>query len=925
MRILIETQNLIDFPYRTDAGKIFQFNNEKVDGLVYEILYGWPTCYLVSGYRGAGKTSFLKKVEEKCKQENARKENAKKLLFVYSNFSRFENRTNFLRKIIRDLKETLADESKGAEESVVAELDELYKKTFYAVKQEHVKESQEEDSTEFTLNTKEFIQKIIKALSPIVLPLVAEPLYYLIPAASAAKTYEWIIKTIVFLASILLAFYNTLQVTTKYTVKTTESHKNSEESLTDDDIINYYLERLIDKFSDAQYRLIFVLDELDKVDDTELESLLKEMKPWLVRGMADFIIVAGQRLTMKYYQLRDGDDELLASLFSKVVHINLLPQYNFEIIFNDFLFKGFAKNNVDEFELKSFAEMEGLEAEQVAQLRDHYIYRSKRLPRTFMNLIRQDLKWKQNQAYLEVPNTKYDCEKKKSEILKNLFEKVSLNALIPETAADYLNMYLYRVSASVDCAADTELIPDKIPEDYPYLARFLKNFRDEFLQTAVNNGLTKIFQPVQPVTEKIKEETAEVKKEESTKEEMPNVIDAGLQKFRDDFLSFFNNLIKHFSFFSPVQVADGPINLSFQYLVNEYNNRRVFLFPTITDPIINQPIKYFQSRINDYEIFKGLRNLFASYSIRIASLHESLFKEFCLRTIKENMNGRFSAGAEIRPSLKEVAHFIILRNTDEGNDYAIAFRYQYIEGPISISQDDTGKLASYLEELNLVSNTGNYIIQIIFTSETNSDFEKEEVNASVKIKSIRPDFTDRIRYILLPTAWANDLKGKLIRISETLVPYQTGAVENREKAKQTSESRKTRTSQKKAPQPGATGIHYPDDIQKGRWGMLSERNNRKITATVRKDPDEKKWFYVNLKVESTRADHPLSGKVTFHLHDSFDPDQVTVIARNNVAEIKDLGCYEAFTVGASCDNNTTFLELDLNELKDAPDDFKYQR
>ena len=69
MRVLIETKNLIDFHYRADTSSIFPFNNDKVNALVYEILYGWPTCYLVSGYRGAGKTSFLKKVEEKCKEK----------------------------------------------------------------------------------------------------------------------------------------------------------------------------------------------------------------------------------------------------------------------------------------------------------------------------------------------------------------------------------------------------------------------------------------------------------------------------------------------------------------------------------------------------------------------------------------------------------------------------------------------------------------------------------------------------------------------------------------------------------------------------------------------------------------------------------------------------------------------------------------
>jgi hypothetical protein len=42
-----------------------------------------------------------------------------------------------------------------------------------------------------------------------------------------------------------------------------------------------------------------------------------------------------------------------------------------------------------------------------------------------------------------------------------------------------------------------------------------------------------------------------------------------------------------------------------------------------------------------------------------------------------------------------------------------------------------------------------------------------------------------------------------------------------------------------------------------------------------------------------------------------------------VAEITDLSAFEAFTVGATCDNNTVMLELDLNTLPDAPKGFKY--
>ena len=75
--------------------------------------------------------------------------------------------------------------------------------------------------------------------------------------------------------------------------------------LSDDNITEYDLGKVLDNFTGGGYKLVFILDELDKVDDDELTSLLKEMKPWLVKGQVDFILIAGQKLTLKYYNLRE--------------------------------------------------------------------------------------------------------------------------------------------------------------------------------------------------------------------------------------------------------------------------------------------------------------------------------------------------------------------------------------------------------------------------------------------------------------------------------------------------------------------------------------------------------------------------------------------------------------------------------------------
>lgn len=120
---------------------------------------------------------------------------------------------------------------------------------------------------------------------------------------------------------------------------------------------------------------------------------------------------------------------------------------------------------------------------------------------------------------------------------------------------------------------------------------------------------------------------------------------------------------------------------------------------------------------------------------------------------------------------------------------------------------------------------------------------------------------------------------------------------------------------------GRVHIIDKDDPEKGRWGGLSERNGRRLTACVQKAFGGDDWFAVDLRVESTDADRPLTGQVVFHLHPTLYPNTQTVIAVDNVAKLG-VFAYGAFTVGVEADEGATQLELDLSELSDAPERFR---
>ncbi len=115
-----------------------------------------------------------------------------------------------------------------------------------------------------------------------------------------------------------------------------------------------------------------------------------------------------------------------------------------------------------------------------------------------------------------------------------------------------------------------------------------------------------------------------------------------------------------------------------------------------------------------------------------------------------------------------------------------------------------------------------------------------------------------------------------------------------------------------------------DDTQKGKWGGQRENGGWKVfvkgpITPLSSDPD---YFRVCLNVVSTDPERkPLTGRVSFYLHDTFRPEVETVMASNGIADLE-IVSYGAFTVGVECEDGTP-LEIDLaDEDIEAPRRFK---
>lgn len=424
MRIFVNTNKLTDSPYNGPSDDHFVFDQENIDELVQDIQNGAPTCYLVSGYRGAGKSSFIKKVEYDIKVNN-------KIIFVHTSFAKYQSKNYLLRKLIRGLYQNLSNEAnvksysslKADEESIEKEkrtsvlLETLYEKTFHETVDNLVDQNKKEKQTKIEVNVILFI------------------IFTLTFSLSLSNIiYQWLdnnaIPTIIaLLGSLIGAIKTFVDYKTTWTSTTTFSREFQRKSLYDDEIADYHFYNLLDGLKKNGFKVVFVLDELDKVREDEVESLINEMKPYLVSGKATFIVVAGQELYFKHRSSESIDDAILGTLFSRVIHVPLLPIAGFRELFVELV--DLKKSKLDN-------------ASGLGGYVDYLIFKSKRVPRKFINLIRQEMFWEKNQAFLEINLDKSEFETYSKVV--NAIQKIDdqdISVRFYDGTRDYFTMKLF--------------------------------------------------------------------------------------------------------------------------------------------------------------------------------------------------------------------------------------------------------------------------------------------------------------------------------------------------------------------------------------------------------------------------------------------------------------------------------------------------
>ncbi|MFN5168992.1 MAG: AAA family ATPase [Cyclobacteriaceae bacterium] len=384
MEIEINSSVLIDSPYEKGQEKVFSIDESIVENLVNDITLGHPTCYLISGYKGVGKTSLVRRVEEQINDTKEKNE----VVFVYTSFTGFSKSNNLIRKLVRelflrvektqkfkDLKEDI-DDPDNFKDSLTL----FYAQTFYEVSETKELGQSIEKTWLFDLPVRDLVKVLVKQMSPLLLLfLFATPLVGTIG-------FQWIMWLLP-IAAVLWAMFNILSINYTFRKDSVNRRNFLIKSLYDDEIAETIFLSLLKTAKKKGFRIVFVLDELDKADQNQIDSLISELKVFLVSGFASFILVGGQDFYYKYRYESELDDSVLSSLFSKVYHVPVSSA----VILKNFFLQSVMKSD------SALSEDDRLRLEEFI---DYLIVKSRLIPRRFINNLKQHTKWIGQRAFL---------------------------------------------------------------------------------------------------------------------------------------------------------------------------------------------------------------------------------------------------------------------------------------------------------------------------------------------------------------------------------------------------------------------------------------------------------------------------------------------------------------------------------------------
>jgi Cdc6-like AAA superfamily ATPase len=165
-------------------------------------------------------------------------------------------------------------------------------------------------------------------------------------------------------------------------------------------------------------KLVFILDEIDKMDFKEAEDIFRSLKSLFLKGNVFFFVITGKVFYYEWLRKRTSEDDIFFSLFTRIIHIRLFSENEFESIARQ-LSNKFPKN-----------------------LLMHLMYKAKGTPREFYRELSRFVDWSDQQPKLIIPKSSETLLKISAElypIIQAQYHDIEIDTRIDIGIKDHLH------------------------------------------------------------------------------------------------------------------------------------------------------------------------------------------------------------------------------------------------------------------------------------------------------------------------------------------------------------------------------------------------------------------------------------------------------------------------------------------------------
>lgn len=394
MRIDLDKKYLQDITKGNHDLLISEEQQQEMERIKGMLLQDIRFCSLITGYRGTGKSSFIKYILNKFQDEN------ENILVVSFNAAKYQNYSTFIRRFVREL--FFQMDRKGV---VSKQLRKMYYHTFFDIKETYLNNFHKFkiENAETENEEKEQIKGDVNILK-LVGVLLKIAIYILSIIAIWNNSYNVFFKVIcstIWLAFVLLCEMGELKfgwekiiVNKKHEkseIGKEKEHKKLAEILYDNEIAEYYVYDELQRIDEQKNNLVFVLDELDKVDDNELDMIFHDLKPLFLSGNCNFILIAGRNMEKYLHVSKQDVDSIATTIFTHRIYIPLSTIQDMRE-FSLYFYK--AKD-------EKLGKKEFYSNEDAQKYFNYKIFEAKGVKRAFVNGVLSDLRWENGEPYID--------------------------------------------------------------------------------------------------------------------------------------------------------------------------------------------------------------------------------------------------------------------------------------------------------------------------------------------------------------------------------------------------------------------------------------------------------------------------------------------------------------------------------------------